>query len=108
MFGINAIAVITTRTGVSDRAYLSVEKTNLNSFFKFQAFYVSCGNVFDFGKCERKKKITSVSQYFNAFFSRFLYFSISHPQFGKCVFCTADFFQSAGLKKKKKEKKGNI
>lgn len=81
MFGLIVIIVMTTRTGISDRGYLSMENTNLNCVFPCVAMFLSLVSV-------RVKK-TSVCEHLH-----YPCFSMSRPQFGKCVFCRAEFFQT--------------
>lgn len=102
MFGVDVIIVMTTRTGISDRGYLSMENTNRNSVFPCVAMCFSLVSV-----SVKKNMCVNIC----AFCSLFLYFSMSHPQFGKCVFCRAEGFfpqtehwQTGGLG----EKKANI
>lgn len=45
MFGVDVIIVMTTRTGISDRGYLSMENTNRNSVFPCVAMCFSLVSV---------------------------------------------------------------
>lgn len=90
-----------TWTGISDRGYLSMENTILNSVCVWECVCVSlCGHVFEFGKCECKKKKKHLRVNICAFCNPLLFFprltlSLENVCFGE--FFQTEHWQTGGF-----------